>query len=110
MENSGIELTESDTVAVDHLQSPRISLDVQVEKADKSSSGRHPRRPNLSFLEIPARSLEGLPSSTGTDILTVSSPTTTTGGLSPRPCSAGLKSSMKNMLPQKELPCKDFIK
>lgn len=106
MEKSGIELTEADAVAVDHFQSPRISLDVQVEKADESSSGRRPRRPNLSFLAVPARSLEGVPSSTRTDIPSVLSPSTTTGGLPPWPCSAGLKSSMKNMLPQRSFRAK----
>lgn len=58
-----------------------------------------PRRPNLSSLEIPERSLEAsLSDFTTIDIL---SPGSTRAGLPPRPSSAKLKSSVKNMLSQK---------
>ncbi|XP_057773269.1 uncharacterized protein LOC130992592 isoform X1 [Salvia miltiorrhiza] len=58
-----------------------------------------PRRPNLSSLEIPERSLEAaLSDFTRIDI---PSPSSTRAGLPPRPSSAKLKSSVKNMLSQK---------
>ncbi|KAL1564700.1 hypothetical protein AAHA92_07008 [Salvia divinorum] len=58
-----------------------------------------PRRPNLSSLEIPGRSLEASLS----DITTIDipSPSSTRAGLPPRPSSAKLKSSVKNMISQK---------
>ncbi|KAG6422034.1 hypothetical protein SASPL_118595 [Salvia splendens] len=58
-----------------------------------------PRRPNLSSLEIPERSLEAALS----DItrIDIPSPSSTRAGLPPRPSSAKLKSSVKNMLSQK---------
>ncbi|XP_042061656.1 uncharacterized protein LOC121805740 isoform X5 [Salvia splendens] len=58
-----------------------------------------PRRPNLSSLEIPERPLEAaLSEITRIDI---PSPSSTRAGLPPRPSSAKLKSSVKNMLSQK---------
>ncbi|KAK6130771.1 hypothetical protein DH2020_035482 [Rehmannia glutinosa] len=65
-----------------------------------------PRRPNLSSLEIPMRSLERAFSDfTRIDI---PSPTSTRAGLPPRPNSAKLKSSVKNMLPQKSSRAKNI--
>ncbi|KAI3460084.1 hypothetical protein Pfo_016747 [Paulownia fortunei] len=65
-----------------------------------------PRRPNLSSLEIPMRSLESaLSDFTRIDI---PSPTSTRAGLPPRPSSAKLKSSVKNMLPQKSFRGKNL--
>lgn len=64
-----------------------------------------PRKPNLSSLEIPVRSLESaLYDFTRIDI---PSPSSTRAGLPPRPNSAKLKSSVKNMLPQKSLRAKN---
>lgn len=60
-----------------------------------------PRRPNLSSLEIPERSLEIAISDFTT--VNIPSPTSTKGGLPPRPNSAKLKSSVKSMLSQKSL-------
>lgn len=58
-----------------------------------------PRRPNLTSLEIPMRSLEStLSDFTGIDI---PSPASARAGLPPRPNSAKLKSSVKNLIPQK---------
>ncbi|XP_021724637.1 uncharacterized protein LOC110691961 [Chenopodium quinoa] len=94
METSGIELIESDAVLVNH----------QGEHIDESSLARQSRRPNLSRLQIPARSLENVLSNMkNTDILTFSSPSSTRAGLPPRPCSTGIKSSVRNMLPQRSL-------
>ncbi|KAL5716120.1 hypothetical protein ACHQM5_017851 [Ranunculus cassubicifolius] len=62
------------------------------------------RRPNLSSLQIPERSLKnGLPTSTRIDIPALPSPATSRGGLPPRPSSAKFRNSMKNMLPQRSL-------
>ncbi|KAH6781176.1 hypothetical protein C2S52_012413 [Perilla frutescens var. hirtella] len=64
-----------------------------------------PRRPNLSSLEIPERSLEAVLSDfTRIDI---PSPSSTRAGLPPRPGSAKLKSSVKNMLSQKSFRAKN---
>ncbi|KAG6409202.1 hypothetical protein SASPL_132236 [Salvia splendens] len=71
-----------------------------------------PRRPNLSSLEIPERSLEAaLFDFTRIDI---PSPSSTRAGLPPRPSSAKLKSSVMNMLSQKsfrgKIPLQDTEK
>ncbi|KAG6406829.1 hypothetical protein SASPL_134440 [Salvia splendens] len=71
-----------------------------------------PRRPNLSSLEIPERSLDAaLSDFTRIDI---PSPSSTRAGLPPRPSSAKLKSSVMNMLSQKsfrgKIPSQDTEK
>lgn len=59
------------------------------------------RRPNLSSLEIPLRSIEnGLPSFTRIDI---PSPSSARAGLPPRPHSTKLRPSMRNLVFQKSL-------
>ncbi|XP_073141985.1 uncharacterized protein [Henckelia pumila] len=60
---------------------------------------QHPRRPKLLSLEIPVRSLE----STVSDFtrIDVPSPNSIRAGLPPRPNSARLISSVRNLLPQK---------
>lgn len=59
------------------------------------------RRPNLSSLEIPLRSIENaLPSFTRIDI---QSPSSARAGLPPRPHSTKIRPSMKNLLSQKTL-------
>ncbi|KAF9620694.1 hypothetical protein IFM89_013994, partial [Coptis chinensis] len=60
------------------------------------------RRPNLSSLQIPERSLENaLPSSTRIDIPSLGSPASTRSGLPPRPASAKFRTSSKYLLPQR---------
>ncbi|PIN02499.1 hypothetical protein CDL12_24988 [Handroanthus impetiginosus] len=64
-----------------------------------------PRRPNLPSLEIPVRSLESaMYDFTRIDI---PSPNSARAGLPPRPHSAKLKSSVKNLLPQKSFMSKN---
>lgn len=59
------------------------------------------RRPNLSSLEIPTRSIENsLSSFTRIDI---PSPSSTRSGLPPRPNSTKFRSSVRNLLPQRSL-------
>ncbi|XP_010323931.2 uncharacterized protein [Solanum lycopersicum] len=63
------------------------------------------RRPNLSSLQIPTRSLENaLSSFTRID---VPSPNSARSGLPPRPHSAKFMSSMKNLIPQKSTRAKN---
>ncbi|XP_009771006.1 uncharacterized protein [Nicotiana sylvestris] len=63
------------------------------------------RRPNLSSLQIPTRSLENaLSSFTRID---VPSPNSARSGLPPRPHSAKFMSSMKNLIPQKSTRTKN---
>ncbi|CAO2812856.1 unnamed protein product [Amaranthus hypochondriacus] len=84
MEISGIELQESVAVPTNH----------QDEHDDENCLAHNSRRPKLSHLQIPTRSLENALSNM------TSSPSSTRSGLPPRPCSAGFRSSMRNMLPQ----------
>ncbi|CAA2982690.1 E3 ubiquitin- ligase MARCH10 [Olea europaea subsp. europaea] len=69
------------------------------EREEATLMQQNTRRPNLSSLEIPARSLE----STLYDFarIDIPSPTSTKAGLPPRPNSAKLISSVKNLLPQR---------
>lgn len=75
-----------------------------------TTSVQQSRRPNLTSLEIPLRSLEdALPSFSRGDVPSVpSSCPTRVGvvGLPPRPSSAKLKASMKNLLAQRSLRVK----
>ncbi|CAI9777148.1 unnamed protein product [Fraxinus pennsylvanica] len=71
------------------------------EREDATLMQQNTRRPNLSSLEIPVRSLE----STLYDFarIDIPSPTSTKAGLPPRPNSARLISSVKSLLPQKSV-------
>lgn len=71
----------------------------QIEEGQQSTLLPHPRRPNLSSLHVPARSLENALSNIPKN--GSSSPRSTRTGLPPRPSSAKLMSSVKSMLPQK---------
>lgn len=66
------------------------------------------RRPSLSSLQIPARSVEiALLSFAKTDVPSQSSPGANRGGLPPRPNSARVKPSMRNLLPQRSFRAKN---
>ncbi|KAL3502438.1 hypothetical protein ACH5RR_036887 [Cinchona calisaya] len=69
------------------------------EEGQDASLMQHPRRPNLSSLQVPVRSLESTLSSFAQ--IDIPSPSSTRSGLPPRPSSAKFMSSMKNLLPQK---------
>ncbi|KAK8951665.1 hypothetical protein KSP39_PZI003230 [Platanthera zijinensis] len=79
---------------------------LQALNQDDSSRGeivssQRPRRPNLSSLEIPGRSLENSTlHSTRTNIPPSATPTSTRAGLPPRPPSVRAKSSISNLPPQ----------
>ncbi|KAK1280974.1 hypothetical protein QJS04_geneDACA014253 [Acorus gramineus] len=75
----------------------------RTEDASSTQSIQHPRKPNLSSLQIPTRSLENpLPTSTRT----ASTPSSTRAGLPPRPNSTKSKPSIRNMLPQRSFKTK----
>ncbi|XP_042500693.1 probable E3 ubiquitin-protein ligase MARCHF10 isoform X2 [Macadamia integrifolia] len=65
-------------------------------------SVQHSRRPNISSLQIPTRSLEdSLPISTEIDIPSTSSQSSTKSGLPPRSGTAKFKPSIRSLLPQR---------
>ncbi|KAL5808152.1 hypothetical protein ACOSQ3_028843 [Xanthoceras sorbifolium] len=67
------------------------------------------RRPNLSSLQIPVRSLDSsLSDFTQINISSVSCPTSSRAGLPPRPNSAKFKSSVRNLLPQRGFKSKNL--
>ncbi|XP_027338930.1 uncharacterized protein LOC113852761 [Abrus precatorius] len=74
-------------------------------KGDKTSLIPQSRRPSLSSLQIPARSIENALSSSSTDGSTLSSPGSTRG-LPPRPNSAKVKSSMRTLLSERSFRAK----
>lgn len=92
MENSGAPEQPSDGVASN-------SLDRQASNQSDNTEGEimsalPSRRPNLSSLQIPARSL---------DTTVPSSARAASAGLPPRPNSTRTKASIKNLLPQRSL-------
>ncbi|KAL9229910.1 hypothetical protein vseg_005326 [Gypsophila vaccaria] len=91
-----------DDVGIDeHCHTHQSSTNFQIEETDESTTGRHSRRPNLSPLEIPVRTVDNVSNTIRTDNPTLPSPCSVRAGLPPRPCSAGFRSSMRHMLPQR---------
>ncbi|XP_026428319.1 probable E3 ubiquitin-protein ligase MARCH10 isoform X2 [Papaver somniferum] len=97
----------------DELKSPSASApqdfplnqEIKQNQRRETSPDQHSRRPNLSSLQIPERSIENaLINSARTDI--TPSPSSTRAGLPPRPSSAKYKASVKNLLPQRSLRTK----
>ncbi|XP_038974205.1 uncharacterized protein LOC103719384 isoform X2 [Phoenix dactylifera] len=83
----------------------RQASDQDRENGGEITPAQHCRRPNLSSLEIPARTLENqFPSSTRINISP--SPSSTRVGLPPRPASARTKSTIRNLLPQRSFKIK----
>ncbi|PPR97234.1 hypothetical protein GOBAR_AA23437 [Gossypium barbadense] len=73
-----------------------------MEKSIEVSLVHQSRRPNLSSLQIPLRSLESsFYDFTTVDIPSDPSPSSTKAGLPPRPHSAKIRSSVRNLLPQR---------
>ncbi|XP_010036055.2 probable E3 ubiquitin-protein ligase MARCHF10 [Eucalyptus grandis] len=80
-----------------------------IETDEEINPVQQPRRPNLSSLQIPERSLESAISTfVRIDIPSASSPCSSRVGLPPRPNSAKFKSSMRNLLPQRSLRVKEI--
>ncbi|KAJ4976524.1 hypothetical protein NE237_001630 [Protea cynaroides] len=104
MDNSPAELKPIKETMPD-VPDPQASEEIEIN--GQASSVQRPRKPNLSSLQIPARSLEdSLPSSTVLDIPSISSPSSTKPGLPPRPSSAKFKPSIRNLLPQRSFKTK----
>ncbi|WJZ99008.1 hypothetical protein VitviT2T_017489 [Vitis vinifera] len=107
MEVSGVELqpeVDATSDAPEHCQESN-----QKEKGEGTSLVQQSRRPNLSSLQIPVRSLENTSSAFARiEISSAPSPTSTKAGLPPRPPSAKFKSSMRNLLPQRSLRAKNL--
>ncbi|KAJ7964609.1 RING/U-box superfamily protein [Quillaja saponaria] len=106
----GPELQHDEDYASDPARHTQTCM--ETEKGEEASLIQQSRRPNLSSLQIPARSLEStLSAFTKPDIPaapTPSSPGSTRGRLPPRPNSAKVKSSMRNLLPQRSFRVKNF--
>ncbi|KAI3869941.1 hypothetical protein MKW98_002830 [Papaver atlanticum] len=83
-----------------------LNQEIKQNQRGETSPDQHSRRPNLSSLQIPERSIENssLINSARTDI--APSPSSTRAGLPPRPNSAKYKASVKNLLPQRSLRTK----
>ncbi|XP_030546612.2 uncharacterized protein LOC115752527 isoform X2 [Rhodamnia argentea] len=81
----------------------------EIETDEQIDSVQQSRRPNLSSLQIPERSLESTISTfVGIDIPSTSSPSSSRVGLPPRPNSARFKTSVRNVLPQRSLRAKEI--
>lgn len=81
---------------------------LQVQKSEGTCVVQQSRRPNLSSLQIPERTLEtSLHDFTRLEIISIQSPSSAKAGLPPRPSSAKLKSSVRNLLPQRSLRVKN---
>ncbi|BFG25830.1 hypothetical protein CerSpe_121040 [Prunus speciosa] len=107
MESSASELQHGEESTSDASDQPQIHD--QQGKNEETSLVQQSRRPNLSSLQIPARTLESsLSAFTRIDIPSVPSPSSTRAGLPPRPNSAKIKSSMKNVFPQKSFRAKNL--
>ncbi|CAN6574034.1 unnamed protein product [Malus baccata var. baccata] len=81
----------------------------QKERNGETSLVQQSRRPNLSSLQIPARTLEtSLSACTRIDIPSTASPSSSRVGLPPWPHSAKIKSTVKNLFPQKSFRVKNL--
>ncbi|XP_020109570.1 uncharacterized protein LOC109724966 isoform X3 [Ananas comosus] len=104
MENPG---PPSEPEGNPELESRDREVSDQNESTGRESNPRthHSRRPHLSSIQIPARTIENpIPSSTR---ITISpSPSSTRAGLPPRPSSTRTKSSIRNLFPQRSIRAK----
>lgn len=81
----------------------------QEKRNEEISMVQQSRRPNLSSLQIPQRTLESSLSAFMTiDIPSGQSPSSTRAGLPPRPHSAKIKSSVKYLFPQRSFRAKNM--
>ncbi|KAM6548584.1 hypothetical protein CsatB_020260 [Cannabis sativa] len=107
MENSATDLQPLEQFSSDSAIQPQTCN--QEDKSEETSLVQQSRRPNLSSLQIPARSLENsLSDFMRNDNSSVSSPASTRAGLPPRPNSAKVKSSIKGLFPQRSLKVKNL--
>ncbi|KAL1080660.1 hypothetical protein V6Z11_D09G008200 [Gossypium hirsutum] len=102
MENSVAEHQRSEASSSSSDPSNHAQVCIEMEKSIEVSLVHQSRRPNLSSLQIPLRSLESsFYDFTTVDIPSDPSPSSTKAGLPPRPHSAKIRSSVRNLLPQR---------
>ncbi|CAI9089894.1 OLC1v1024545C1 [Oldenlandia corymbosa var. corymbosa] len=108
----GLDVTElmmdqpTQSPAMENRDLPLPHQSVLREEKQEVMAVQHPRRPRLSSLQVPVRSLDRtLSTFTRIDI---NSPSSARNGLPPRPNSARFMSSMKNLLPQKSTRVKNL--
>ncbi|KAM1016245.1 hypothetical protein ACFX2A_046948 [Malus domestica] len=107
-ENSASELQLGEE-STPESSSDQHQIHEQKEKNEETSLVQQSRRPNLSSLQIPARTLEtSLSACTRIDIPSTASPSSSRVGLPPRPHSAKIKSTVKNLFPQKSFRVKNL--
>ncbi|KAM1218718.1 hypothetical protein EV1_045457 [Malus domestica] len=107
-ENSASEL-QLGAESTPESSSDQHQIHEQKEKNEETSLVQQSRRPNLSSLQIPARTLEtSLSACTRIDIPSTASPSSSRVGLPPRPHSAKIKSTVKNLFPQKSFRVKNL--
>ncbi|XP_077220560.1 uncharacterized protein LOC143854457 [Tasmannia lanceolata] len=106
MESSGAESQPAEETKLDFTDRETCN---KTEENGEKSSGQHTRRPLLSSLQIPARSMENpCPSSTRINIPSITSPSSARASLPPRPSSVKGKPSMRNLLPQRSIKTKNL--
>ncbi|XP_059664885.1 uncharacterized protein LOC132311147 isoform X2 [Cornus florida] len=108
MRNLGYNQSQGDhTLFIKHSK-----MDMKEEREESSLAQHHSRRPNLSSLQIPTRSLDNtLSNFTRIDIPLVPSPSSSRSGLPPRPSSAmSFRSSIRSLLPQRSFRVKNLSK
>ncbi|PRQ52372.1 putative E3 ubiquitin-protein ligase MARCH [Rosa chinensis] len=104
MENSAPEVQHGE-----ESDSNKTQIRNQEERNEEISLVQQSRRPNLSSLQIPERTLESsLSAFTMIDIPSVQSPSSIRAGLPPRPHSAKIKSSVKYLFPSKSIRAKNM--
>ncbi|KAK5802161.1 uncharacterized protein LOC108454360 isoform X1 [Gossypium arboreum] len=102
MENSVAEHQRREASSSSSDPSNHAQVCIEMEKSIEVSLVHQSRRPNLSSLQIPLRSLESsFYDFTTVDIPSDPSPSSTKAGLPPRPHSAKIRSSVRNLLPQR---------
>ncbi|TQE06626.1 hypothetical protein C1H46_007692 [Malus baccata] len=107
-ENSASELQLGEE-STPESSSDQHQIHEQKERNEETSLVQQSRRPNLSSLQIPARTLEtSLSACTRIDIPSTASPSSSRVGLPPWPHSAKIKSTVKNLFPQKSFRVKNL--
>ncbi|XP_004303917.1 PREDICTED: uncharacterized protein LOC101297754 [Fragaria vesca subsp. vesca] len=104
-----MEISAPEVLHEDEPVSNKTQICNQEKSNEEISTVQQPRRPNLSSLQIPERTLESsLSAFTTIDIPSGQSPSSTRVGLPPRPHSAKIKSSVKYLFPQRSFRGKNM--
>ncbi|KAL6140329.1 hypothetical protein ACLB2K_058629 [Fragaria x ananassa] len=104
-----MEISAPEVLLEDEPVSNKTQICNQEKRNEEISMVQQSRRPNLSSLQIPQRTLESSLSAFMTiDIPSGQSPSSTRAGLPPRPHSARIKSSVKYIFPQRSFRAKNM--